>query len=349
MIVMHTEMGNGVDDRAQEAFLLVPTAQEIAAQIIDAEPAGRQEPGEPFQQRDHVVAVRVRLHRRERAKLEAMGFGPEDFERDACGVGCVVAIDGQQVESWDDMARIISTSNGGTLRITLQREQERFEAEVTPKLTVRAGYNYAEKNYSDDDGGWAKTYISLHGHYAYMNLFEGNTVQEIDVADYWGPCGPGNTFLRNRVESEGIQIMDHSHYQNVIGKDADTALAKRPESAGLPLDREPYRSLLLQARQLNRRPRHLGIHAGENRAAGTGTEGAGRPARRRGVSEEGLDRNFRIRAAGERTRVLPETEGLAGRRRRRHVDLPGIGMLRANIKSPNVTSQPASTSAFAMP
>ena len=35
------------------------------------------------------------LYARERAKLEALGYGPEDFERDACGVGCVVAIDGQ--------------------------------------------------------------------------------------------------------------------------------------------------------------------------------------------------------------------------------------------------------------
>ncbi len=41
-----------------------------------------------------------------------------------------------------------------------------------------------------------------------------------------------------------------------------TALARRPESAGLPLDREPYKSLLREARDLARRPRHLGIHAG---------------------------------------------------------------------------------------
>jgi len=39
-------------------------------------------------------------------------------------------------------------------------------------------------------------------------------------------------------------------------------IATRPESAGLPLGREPYRSLLLQAGSLNSRPRHLGIHAG---------------------------------------------------------------------------------------
>ena len=61
------------------------------------------------------------------------------------------------------------------------------------------GYNYAEKNYSDDDGGWAKTYISLHGHYPFMNLFEGNIVGWIGIGDYWGPIGPGNTFFRNRA------------------------------------------------------------------------------------------------------------------------------------------------------
>lgn len=45
-------------------------------------------------------------------------------------------------------------------------------------------------------------------------------------------------------------------------EDSEQALAKRPESADLPIHREPYRSLLLQARSLDRRPRHLGIHAG---------------------------------------------------------------------------------------
>ncbi len=40
------------------------------------------------------------------------------------------------------------------------------------------------------------------------------------------------------------------------------ALARRPESAGLPLDQEPYCSLLRQAQDLARYPRHLGIHAG---------------------------------------------------------------------------------------
>jgi len=45
-------------------------------------------------------------------------------------------------------------------------------------------------------------------------------------------------------------------------EDPEAVLARRPESADLPLHREPYRSLLAQAQDLNRRPRHLGIHAG---------------------------------------------------------------------------------------
>jgi hypothetical protein len=79
------------------------------------------------------------------------------------------------------------------------------------------GYNYSITPKSD--GTWTPCDISLHGHYAFMNLFEGNTVQEIDIADYWGPMGPGNTFLRNRIEAEGIDVLDHSHYQNLIGNE----------------------------------------------------------------------------------------------------------------------------------
>lgn len=84
------------------------------------------------------------------------------------------------------------------------------------------GYNYSLDNVqgageTDMNQGWTPCDISLHGHYPSYNLFEGNVVQEIDVSDYWGPCGPGNTFLRNTVESEGIDVLDHSHQQNVIG------------------------------------------------------------------------------------------------------------------------------------
>lgn len=58
--------------------------------------------------------------------------------------------------------------------------------------------------------------ISQHGHYPYMNLFEGNVVTAAVFSDWWGPVGPGNTCFRNRVRA-GIRVEDHSHDQNVIG------------------------------------------------------------------------------------------------------------------------------------
>ncbi len=65
--------------------------------------------------------------------------------------------------------------------------------------------------------------ISVHGHYSYMNLFEGNTVQRIVYADWWGPTGPYTTSFRNRVENAGlnvggpaISVLDHSHDANIL-------------------------------------------------------------------------------------------------------------------------------------
>ncbi len=51
-------------------------------------------------------------------------------------------------------------------------------------------------NYSGD--------ISLHGHYPFANLIEGNIVQNIIIDKYWGESGPDNTIFRNRVELYGI-------------------------------------------------------------------------------------------------------------------------------------------------
>ena len=88
---------------------------------------------------------------------------------------------------------------------------------------VGANGNVFAYNYSFDpfqnSGTWTPTDISIHGHFQFMNLFEGNIVQEIGIADYWGPAGPGNTFFRNRVEAENIDVMDHSHDQNIIGNE----------------------------------------------------------------------------------------------------------------------------------
>lgn len=46
--------------------------------------------------------------------------------------------------------------------------------------------------------------ISMHGHYPYANLFEGNIVQNIQIDQTWGPSGPFNTFFRNKAELYGI-------------------------------------------------------------------------------------------------------------------------------------------------
>ncbi len=81
------------------------------------------------------------------------------------------------------------------------------------------GYNYSIEPYQNEGGNWTPCDISIHGHYPYANLFEGNIVQEVNVADYWGPAGPGNTFLRNRIEKEGIFVEDSSNYQNFIGNE----------------------------------------------------------------------------------------------------------------------------------
>lgn len=80
------------------------------------------------------------------------------------------------------------------------------------------GYNCSKESFAngDHDPKIAVCDISVHGHYPFMNLFESNTVQKIEVSDWWGPCG-ANTFLRNRIEKEGITVNDKSNNQNFIG------------------------------------------------------------------------------------------------------------------------------------
>ncbi|MDZ7778307.1 MAG: T9SS type A sorting domain-containing protein [Bacteroidales bacterium] len=62
--------------------------------------------------------------------------------------------------------------------------------------------------------------ISLHGHYAYANLFEGNIAQNIFIDHYRGPSGPYNTFFRNRAELYGFVITTSDNatdQQNIAG------------------------------------------------------------------------------------------------------------------------------------
>jgi hypothetical protein len=68
------------------------------------------------------------------------------------------------------------------------------------------GYNYSTEVVRTEFPHDLSGDISLHGHYAFANLFEGNVVQNVIIDHYWGPSGPFNTFLRNRAEGYGILL-----------------------------------------------------------------------------------------------------------------------------------------------
>ena len=81
---------------------------------------------------------------------------------------------------------------------------------------VGANGNVFAYNYSTDRNS-SLTDVSVHGHWASYNLYEGNIVQEVNDSDYWGASGPGNTFFRTCVQAEGIQLMNNSDNQNIVG------------------------------------------------------------------------------------------------------------------------------------
>lgn len=57
--------------------------------------------------------------------------------------------------------------------------------------------------------------VSIHGHYSHRNLFEGNVVEFVNCADYWGPAGPLTTFFRNRV-ANAVKVKDYSERVAVV-------------------------------------------------------------------------------------------------------------------------------------
>jgi hypothetical protein len=67
-------------------------------------------------------------------------------------------------------------------------------------------YNYSKDAYWNEPGYPANASgdIVCHGNYPYLNLFEGNIVQNIVVDNSHGINGPFNTFFRNRAELWGI-------------------------------------------------------------------------------------------------------------------------------------------------
>lgn len=89
-------------------------------------------------------------------------------------------------------------------------------------------YNYSHDPYQDDGSNWTPADLSFHGHYAYSNLIESNRLVSVALSDYWGPTGPDNLLLRNRIEIEGIEAHDSSN--------DELAIANRLQTAGISLD-----------------------------------------------------------------------------------------------------------------
>lgn len=80
-------------------------------------------------------------------------------------------------------------------------------------------YNYSTDPYWTEFFTNAGGDIVLHGNYPFLNLFEGNVVQNIRIDASHGENGPFNTFLRNRAELWGFIMSSSpaSDSQNVIG------------------------------------------------------------------------------------------------------------------------------------
>jgi pectate lyase-like protein len=83
-------------------------------------------------------------------------------------------------------------------------------------------YNYSIEPTRSEPIADASGDLILHGHYPFLNLFEGNICQNLQVDQAWGPSGPFNTFFRNRVELYGIVMSSgtlNTDQQNFVGND----------------------------------------------------------------------------------------------------------------------------------
>ncbi len=89
------------------------------------------------------------------------------------------------------------------------------------------GYNYSFDQYSNTDSPPDSNYlgdVSLHGHFPFANLFEGNLFEFAFIDVWWGYSGPNNTFFRNRSKRrydndnnvrEGFLIHWRNDFRNI--------------------------------------------------------------------------------------------------------------------------------------
>ncbi len=87
-------------------------------------------------------------------------------------------------------------------------------------IQLGASGNVFAYNHARGSAGYAdrqpRADISLHGHWPQANLFEGNVVDRVVFADWWGPSGPANTLHRNCV-LDSVIVADSSNDQFLIG------------------------------------------------------------------------------------------------------------------------------------
>jgi hypothetical protein len=99
------------------------------------------------------------------------------------------------------------------------------------------GYNYSRNPYTSQSPDWLSSDITIHGTYAYLNLFEGNTVQRITIDNVHGTNGP-TTLFRNRIEKNlddieanisdpdqfgYIEVKENNPNHNIVGNELGIA------------------------------------------------------------------------------------------------------------------------------
>ena len=93
------------------------------------------------------------------------------------------------------------------------------------------GYNFSTNRALDPALGTPQADLSVHGNYVFMNLFEGNLLEDADVPDWYFPAGPGNTLFRNRIVNCGTAIEVASARQNFLGNDLPAGRINRTTAA----------------------------------------------------------------------------------------------------------------------
>lgn len=85
-------------------------------------------------------------------------------------------------------------------------------------IQLGANSNVVAYNHARGSAGYAdrqpRADISIHGHWPLQNLFEGNVVDRVVFADWWGPSGPNNVLHRNCV-LVSVDVIDGSDDQRI--------------------------------------------------------------------------------------------------------------------------------------